>query len=47
MTTITKEERIAQIERALFIMEFKDHWTNADWQERAKLNTELQILKNN
>lgn len=41
------KERIEAIERALWIMEFKDHWTPADWAERAKLNAELAKLKNN
>ena len=43
---ITKEERIAQIKEELFVMEFKDHWTPADWAERAELNRELAELTN-
>ena len=38
---MAKNERIEQIERALWIMEFKDHWTAKDWAERAALNAEL------
>ena len=40
---ITK--RIEQIERELFIMEFKEHWTNNDWARRAELNRELNELR--
>ena len=43
---MTKQERIEQIERALWLMEFKDHWTREDWAERARLNAELDRLKN-
>lgn len=42
-----KENRIEAIERALWLMEFKDHWTREDWEERARLNAELAQLKNN
>lgn len=42
---MTKKERIEQIEKALWIMEFKDHWTAKDWAERAELNKELAKLK--
>lgn len=42
---MAKTERIAQIERELWLMEFKDHWTAKDWAERAKLNAELYELK--
>ena len=41
-----KEQRIEAIERELWLMEYKDHWTPADWAERAKLNKELMELKN-
>lgn len=41
-TTLT---RIEQIEKELFLMEFKDHWTAKDWEERARLNKELQQLR--
>lgn len=44
---MTKNERIEKIETALFIMEFKEHWTPADWAERDRLNRELAELKNN
>ena len=40
-----KMERIEQIERALWLMEFKDHWTAKDWTEHDKLNKELAELK--
>lgn len=40
-----KEQRIKAIERELFLMEFKDHWTNKDWTRRAELNAELAQLK--
>ena len=43
---ITKNERIEAIERALWLMEFKEHWTAKDWAERAELNRELAELKN-
>ena len=42
---MTKNERIAQIERALFVMEFKDHWTAKDWAEKNALENELAELK--
>ena len=44
---INKEARIAEIEHALWIMEFKDHWTREDWAERAELNRELNKLRGN
>ncbi len=44
---MTKAERIEKIETALFIMEFKEHWTREDWAERDRLNRELAELKNN
>ena len=43
----TKETRIAEIEKALWIMEFKDHWTNEDWLQREALRRELNELKGN
>ena len=42
---MTTKERIEQIERQLWIMEFKDHWTAKDWAERNELNSELAKLK--
>ena len=44
---MTKNERIEQIERALWLMEYKDHWTPADWTKRAQLNRELNELRGN
>lgn len=50
--TYRKEEEvktmmtIEQIERALWLMEFKDRWTQKDWAERAELQKKLQELKN-
>lgn len=38
-------ERINAIEKELWLMEFKDHWTSADWNKRAELNRELAKLK--
>ena len=38
-------KRIEQIETALLMMEYKEHWTPADWAERAALNAELNELK--
>ena len=38
-------ERIEAIERALWLMEFKDHWTAQDWAERAALRAELAQLQ--
>lgn len=40
-------ERIERIERELWLMEFKDRWTPADWARRNELNIELNKLKNN
>ena len=45
--TTTKETRIAEIEHALWIMEFKDNWTREDWAERDALNRELNELREN
>lgn len=39
------KERIEKIESELFCMEFKDHWTPADWAERNKLQKELADLR--
>lgn len=47
MAINARETRIAEIEHLLFIMEFKDHWTPADWAERAELNRELNELRGN
>ena len=41
----TKTARIEAIEKELWLMEFKDHWTPADWTRRAELNRELAELK--
>ena len=40
-----KEQRIQEIERELFLMEFKDHWDSKDWARRAELNAELAQLR--
>lgn len=42
---MAKNERIEQIERELWLMEFKDCWTAKDWAERNELNKELARLK--
>ena len=42
---MSKAERIERIERALFVMEFKDHWTAKDWAEKNALENELAELK--
>jgi hypothetical protein len=42
---MSKAERIERIERALFVMEFKDHWTANDWAEKNALENELAELK--
>lgn len=42
---MNKNERIAKIERTLLMMEYKEHWTPADWAERAELNAKLKQLK--
>lgn len=44
---MTKNERIETIERELWLMEYKDHWTAKDWAERTRLERELAELKNN
>lgn len=41
-----EQDRIAQIEKELWLMEYKEHWTSADWVRRAQLNAELNKLKN-
>jgi hypothetical protein len=42
---MTNTERIEQIEKELWLMEFKDHWTAKDWAERDELNRQLAKLK--
>jgi hypothetical protein len=42
-----KETRIAQIETELLLLEYKDHWTPADWAHRTALMQELRQLKEN
>lgn len=42
---LTAEQGIERIEHQLFVMEFKDHWTSADWSERMRLNARLAQLK--
>lgn len=42
---MAKNERINAIEKELWLMEFKDRWTTADWNRRAELNRELNELK--
>ena len=42
-----RNARIEAIERELWLMEFKDHWTPADWARRAELNRELDELRKN
>jgi predicted DNA-binding transcriptional regulator len=39
--------RIEEIERELWLMEFADRWTLADWAHRAELQRELENLRNN
>lgn len=39
--------RIEAIERELWLMEFADRWTTADWARRADLQRELAELRNN
>ena len=38
--------RIEQIERELWIMEYKEHWTLKDYARRDELNAELRKLTN-
>lgn len=40
-----RNARIEAIERELWLMEFKEHWTNEDWARRAELNRELAELR--
>jgi hypothetical protein len=40
-------ERIAKIEKELWLLEFKDHWDNRDWALKNELEKELNKLKNN
>lgn len=40
-----KEQRIAQIEKELWLMEYKDHWDSRDWAKRTALNNELAQLR--
>lgn len=42
---MAKNERIEQIERTLWLMEFKDHWAREDWAEYHALQAELGKLK--
>lgn len=36
---------VEKVERAIFILECKDHWTSADWSEMSRLQSELRELK--
>lgn len=36
---------IEKVEREIFILECKDHWTPADWEENRKLCAKLRELK--
>lgn len=36
---------IEKVERAIFILECKDHWTPADWRESDRLESKLRELK--
>ena len=42
-----RNARIEAIERELWLMEFADRWTAADWARRNELNRELNELRNN
>ena len=42
-----RNARIEAIERELWLMEFADRWTPADWTRRAELQRELTELLNN
>lgn len=42
-----RNARIEAIERELWLMEFADRWTPADWARRAELQRELEELRNN
>lgn len=42
-----RNARIEAIERELWLMEFADRWTTADWNRRNELNRELNELRNN
>ena len=42
-----KTLKIEQIENELWLMEFADRWTPADWAHRAELQRELEELRNN
>ena len=41
------KENIERIERAIFILECKDHWNDKDYAEYNRLNNELRELKAN
>lgn len=38
------KETSEQIKQALFILECKDHWTEADWRENDRLTYELNQI---
>ena len=42
---MAKNERIEQIERALWLLEYKDHWTREDWTRKNVLEKELAELR--
>ena len=44
---MTTNERIEAINKELWLMEFKDHWTRADWAKVQALEMELYNLKKN
>ena len=45
MANTIKAEEIERIKDALWLMEFKDHWTPEDWAERDRLNARLAQLQ--
>ena len=42
---MANKERMEQIQRILWIMEYKDRWTQEDWAEYYALSAELDKLK--
>lgn len=38
---------IEKVERALFILECKDHWNSEDWNAKAELMRKLRALEEN
>jgi hypothetical protein len=42
---MSKDERIYELEREIYYLECKDHWSSKDYAHMSKLRAELRKLK--